>query len=542
MPIRSFRLAVALRISCAALLLSGCCSVFFPYVSVNGSESPDAKTQPMPLDKATQYAADLRAAYYKAANEHSLFTKGAGVLLIGAAAAALAIGINGGSSDAIAGLGAGAAGVLGIHQLFYSASRPRAYIEGGKAITCALTLFAGLRSADTKELNDLLTTFPQDLDALAAALDRLSAAARTDVDVKAAQNVLDEGRVTLSRGKQAAGVANSAGVRLYDAVEGIRAQVNLALVASEPDVAQIAAGLGKSLPAYYAALTPALQKPAATGTSSKLTDLEKPLVAAVLALSAKVAATAQRIEAIVAQIGELPSREQLASCNIDAAGSGITFRLDPSGTVSIDTTAEHPQGVVIASGGKAPYHAQWISDVPGDGSGVTLDPVDHDRGGKGQGVVTVKATKAAPAHTYQLLVSDEGAGHGTVWVVVGNAPVSAAAPPPAKKPTEKPATKPADTPATKPAEESEETKAIKAMQKRLVDLGCLGKNGATGVIDAGTEAALKALLVAEGQRASDYDTAFVEAGKFSLALANENIGKAEAPPASVKCPSAAAPP
>ncbi len=522
--------SVVLRVACAALvfLFSGC-ALLRPRVE---AKNPPVNT-PTELTVADAYAIDLAEKYYDAADHYSLFNRSAGILIIGAAAAALAIGINGGSSEAIAGLGAGGAGVLGIHQLIYSRNYPRIYDAGAGAIHCTRGLFAkagSISEGEAAELQDLLAEFPKQLETLDKGIKGLQAETREDVSVKEAESVLARGRVTLDRGRAAANRLRFAAADLYNAVEAIRAQVNKALEESEPDVQQIAAGLGTSLPGYYASVTPKLEKGEVTGKSGRINAADKDKLKAALAQARVVEEAAGRIEKIVSHIGEAPSESDVAKCKLDAASTGLTFRLDPSGTVFVDTTSDKPTGVLVASGGKPPYHANWIGDVPNEASGIKK-AVDHDAAAPGEAAITIEAPKAAPAHTYRLRVSDEGGGRGTVWVQVGNAPVSGAAPSEKKpSPTQPPLTSAPVTP-PKPAASDE----VKALQKRLQALKCLpeGDAAVTGIFDGATENALRAMLQVVGEP-SQYDDVFKENGKLSARLVRETLGKAEA--AGVACP------
>ena len=81
------------------LVLSGCHSVINPY---RKPKTPDFKTDP--LQEAINYAEKSRDNYLKAIHEQTFFNRTLGTLILAAAAAATAVGITGGSTDAITGL------------------------------------------------------------------------------------------------------------------------------------------------------------------------------------------------------------------------------------------------------------------------------------------------------------------------------------------------------------------------------------------------------------------------------------------------------
>lgn len=528
MHIRTIAVVLAVAVSVSS------CSIVNPYVAVDNSQLNTRVT----LEEAVSYAVETRDEYYCAISEHTLFNRTIGIVIVGAAAAALAIGVTGGSTDVIAGLGTGGAGLFGMHQVLYSANRPKIYAEGAKAIGCTLAAFAGVRAADASRLEptrdplDPTRERPSVLDHLAAQIDDLGLALAAippnfedpEQEIPRATQVLEAGRATLARGREARALVRSAGVRLYDAVESVRAQINSALLSNEPDVAQLVSGLSKTLPAYAGMIT-GREIALPVGEQEVHADLDDKSRARLDDLRRKAAlveATSREVESIIASIGAAPTAAQVEACGINATDSGLNFRADPT-TVVIDTSAADQTAEVIASGGKAPYHAQWAGEIPG--SEVTLHPVDHDRGSRNQGIITITATQGA-AGNYELRVTDEGNGRGTVLVTIRSTGGQRSG---------------GGSTGTPPTPIDPD---IAALQKALIDRDCLpatgvgGQTNADGHLGPLTEAALKKLMATVGDQETDFDTLFKKNGQFKPVEAQKYVDDAKA--AGIKC--AAAPP
>jgi hypothetical protein len=491
--------SIATTVSCiVALACFTGCAVINPYVSADDT----AVAAKPSLANAVAYAEDTRNTYECAVSEYTWMNRTVGVTLIGAAAAAAAVGITGGSTDVITGLGVGGAALFGIDRLLYREARLRAYTEGAKAIGCTLTAFAPLRTVELNDPNDpdnnldtLLAQLLIDLGTLESALKSAPQAAHSFEFIEGTR-ILQAGKDTLGRGRTAQSALAVAGIRLYESVEGIRSEVNKALLSSEPDVQELVQGLSQFIPANAALIAP---QPAAGPTpppskAPPLSDFETERNLIRTAMNA-VAQTSAKVETILARLGSEPTQEQLAACMFDAAASGATFSVAPT-TLTLNTGSAATSGVIIAGGGKGPYHAAWFGTPPD--SKVTLDPVNHDGGAPNQATITVKAEKGAGPAVYNLLVTDEGAGRRTVQVIVTND----------SQPTARPTTVPPPPPT--PAAKDEE---LEKAQVLLIELKCLpalqanGASSADGVWGPATATAIDNLAVATGDTAENLKTA-----------------------------------
>lgn len=398
--------------------LAGCASVMNPYVAPEkdyfaGDRSVEPKARS--FDAAVRYAEDTREEYYTAIKEHTQFNRAAGLVLIGIAAAAGAVGLTGGSTDVIAMLGVSGAGVFAASNWVFKKPRLATYVAGAKALTCTLSAFGPIRAADSGPLEMHVSVLARRLVTLRGALDAIDPALRAGNTparrvVDRGEQVLGIGEKTLDDGRELLGTYRTAGVRLYDAVQKIRAEVYTALLASEPDINALVRTLGKSIPANAALIT-GFDISAAVDPAQALSAADENLQK-LLEATAAVEETSEKIQTILVQVGTPPGVSEIEACGIDAKASGLAFRLDPASQVFLDDAGSTAE--IVVSGGLGPYGARWIGD-----RGALPDPtVDHDVGGEGRAIVAIAAGEAAP-DTYRLLVFDQrAAGQGTLLVTV----------------------------------------------------------------------------------------------------------------------------
>lgn len=390
-----------------ALALTGCATMD-PY---RGSENIAVATNPT-MQGAVGYAVGLRGEYYSAMSESSILNRGTGIVLTAIAAAGAAIGISGGSTDVLTGLGVGGAGIFGISRLLHSKPRMQIYAEGARAITCTLAVFEPVRTLDLEALEREAEELAEEADALRTLLDGVPAGPLQDLaEVVAARAELRESDASLDVARS----FDTAAVRLIDSVDAVRGEVNKALIADEPDLNELVANLGQTIPINANLLVgrdlvAAQAKPAAPKARVSDPAMRRRL-AEIDAQTDQVKRARRTLDRRIGGAKGLPSTADLVPCAFQDTGG---FRTDPRFDVVI---APSSSGVVIASGGTPPYHARWVGQLPG--TDLTLDPIDHDAGGPKRGIITIKAAAAAStATTYKLLVTDEGTGSATLLVTV----------------------------------------------------------------------------------------------------------------------------
>lgn len=394
------------------------CSLTNPYVGGDDSVfvgTDAAGNSKATLSNAVRYAEDTRNAYEDGMGEHGALTRVVGTVLIAAAAAAAAIGLTGGGSEAIGAIGAGGAGLFGIGQMLHSENRVKLYGEAHEAVGCVLGAFAGLRGLDLQRIEVLALRMQRQKDSVAQDLAEVVGHRGLAVIPEAveAKKVLDRANAALSKNAQ----IRSAGPRLYDAVEKIRASVNKALIANEPDLAEIVAGLRQAIPAHaqmivgpFEGLVPA------EAAKADVPDALQPLVRRLAASTGTLAATVAEFEALVSGAELEVADSALEGCFFDPNELGLVFRTQPANDVVIATHQGDATAEILVAGGKPPYHARWLGQSPGDQA--TIDPVDHDSGTAGHGIVRIKA-KGGATGTHRLLVFDEGQGSRALTVSLG---------------------------------------------------------------------------------------------------------------------------
>jgi hypothetical protein len=139
--------AISLVLGLLFVLNSGCASMYNPlapsfsgeeHQTIKGCKTPDSYNEGM------ECAHDVREAYLKAAVENALFSDRLATLLIPASAAALGLGISGGSTNAILGLSLGTATGVGLGSWFSSQPRREAFGLGAEAISCVIKVSTSL--------------------------------------------------------------------------------------------------------------------------------------------------------------------------------------------------------------------------------------------------------------------------------------------------------------------------------------------------------------------------------------------------------------
>jgi hypothetical protein len=465
--------ARALAVVLAAVVLNGCAfAIVNPYLRVD--DKMVAKDPS--LDNAVDYAIRAREQYYRGIAEYTLFNRSAGVALIGMAGAAAALGINGAGMASITHLGIAGGALFGTSRVLYSDRRLQVYAAGAQAITCSIGQFNTVRGA-APTLTRSVDVLEERMLSLAGAIGQVPSVMHGDPRVQSALETLATAQETYGR---ASAILNMSGARLYDSVERTRAAVNQALLQDEPDLSEIIATASETIRAQATALTGA-PGPEVETSNNKKRALANPYEAqlqAIQDLAAQVDAARAHVDLLLSSIGSAPSNEQLDACAFNAEKAGLDFRTEPASLVVVDPKSKDRKSVVVARGGKPPYHAAWIGSLPG--TDLEIAPVEHVPGGKFGTITITAAEKPAIGVAYRLLVTDEGAGRVVLTITVGQGAV---------KP---------------PTSGSLPDPVLLGIQGSLVKFGCLpekladGTTSVTGKWDDATDKASRAMAVEQG--------------------------------------------
>ena len=261
------RLAGLLALSLLAMA-SGGCAILNPHVRPWHHPKMSDKHGVQyagDLPRAIDYANDVRASYYSAVGQQSYLRNGVALSVIPMSAAALGLGITGGTQEAITALGLGGASAFGIGTYLFSEPRQRIYLAGSQAVGCAILAVTPYltRTRDMHRFERALDRLRTDVIQLAQTVNTIDAlcAAIIDVDPKSpnapdAQKKLVRVRALL---EQATNVADqgelvrhqieTAGLMLTTAVDNIRDDVSTQITKTEPDFASLASivsGLGQA--------------------------------------------------------------------------------------------------------------------------------------------------------------------------------------------------------------------------------------------------------------------------------------------------------
>lgn len=444
------------------------CTVFNPYY-VSDEDTPETEISKRSLAEATTFAVKTRRRYRDAIGDQAMLNSGLAVPLTGVAAAAAFLGITGGSTDAIAGLGVGGAGLFAAGSFLQSRPRQRVFAAGIKAIDCTLTVFAPLGAADTKKVGSL----SQLLGELDEPLRRLRTLyqwfqknrpnALGFKEIQQARITLEAGDRAAERGHKVLGDLNQAGARLYAAVMSIDGQIIEALIETERDFSELATSLGSSIPVNAGLITGVTFEPPAetpTGSLRGFGDEDKAgqdearkLQTARLDVEKLVPRINKLVVEIVAGVGDGPTDQQLTSCSVDIQKTGFDFRTLPQTNLIIDTSLEKPRGEIFVSGGTPKYSASWVGQAP-DPSIAKLEDPDHNLPSPKSARVIITASKSKSGD-FSLSISDSNRISRMITVSL----------------------RPGGIPKREVSfiEESKKERQIRRVQSLLIQVGCLAR-------------------------------------------------------------------
>ena len=386
------RAAAALMAS--SLALSGCASMFDPYLEIDETKLEDKQKKiTNDFDKDVEYAKAYRDKYRDALGDEATFHSILGVSLISLGAATLGLGIVGASTTAITVTGLTGAAGFGAGSWLESTPRQRAYVLGHNAISCSIEAVIPLRPDPSAKLEMSFLT----------ALDEVDLKIRdVEIQIGIVQQELDSGRyvgieeavkMDLAHARdvlQAAYSARSSGVSLQlemsnagrnlkAAVDRINGQVYLAIVDNQQSLASLQAIIG-GLGQIYTGLT-TVPESAVSSDEDMGGGAGTPANTRALAVASKDPRVFLRflvadLKLSVRQIADFVNAtiatkpvETLKACGVDENSIVAAVSLDPPGPTKF-TAGKADKKTYQVKGGTFPYRV-YIDQGDVDGLKVT---------------------------------------------------------------------------------------------------------------------------------------------------------------------------
>ncbi len=404
------------------------------------------------LPGAIEYGNTLREDYYDAVGDQSKLKNGLALTLIPISAAAVYLGITGGSTEAITGLAVAGASGLGIGSFMLSDARQTAYLSGSTTLGCAIVRSAPylIRPQDFYTLQGAVdglvidrAKLTTDVSNLKMLLAQYAGESQLTPDTKAAAEavisvadpLLVAAEGASSSGATAVSKIEGAGPALYGVVDDIRDKVSVEILKTEPDITAIAAianGLSpatKGLINSFAPPAPASTKATGTDKDGGSVKTESIMLTPtgdqqVAAATAEVNAALLPVQQRVFQIQPFVSRMHDMETQLGALTDCPFKKLDNAG-FSIDPATPDIAMIVgatytlQATGAIGNITAQVIGN--GDPAGLSSETT-----GSGSGLrVTITAKKVG---SYQVSLADASGKNSKVLNVTVTAPKMAIAP------------------------------------------------------------------------------------------------------------------
>lgn len=416
----NFKMGLALTPLLIALLLPGC-AIVNPNVTL---PRPDSATKEYSLSEGIQYAEGAIKKYDNYIASNNWFSGTIGVLMIGASAAALALGITDGGTTAIAALGVSGASLFGIGTFLTDSSRNTIYNEGKEKVICAIAAVQPLLLSPEKivefrkSLNNVKKGIPQVQKAIETVL-REKEKVKDEMTLDSLLNLVSDKIQSSNVIIAAAESAYEAGTKLdlqlsrtgnslITAVDGINTEVNRRLdgtVASLESANTIIGGLAsvstrltaipeKAVMQAETAREEIVSKSLGSARGSLIPE-EKNLVEALDALVKSTVSLAREVAFVATIVAEVqPSLVNLGQCKLNL--QELTLSVKPD---AIEFTAGIPgtRRLIILTG-KKPFAAQLLEHPV---TGLTIEqPVPFGS------TVDVVATDKVVAGEYTVHIVD----------------------------------------------------------------------------------------------------------------------------------------
>jgi hypothetical protein len=420
----------------AGVLTSGCALVN-PHVRWTSPVDPVPKT----ITDGIRYADAAKDAYKGALGHQSKLASWLGIGLIPLGAAALGLGMTGGSPAAVTALGlAGAAG-FGTGTWLQSRPNQRAWVAGYNATTCAVEAVRPLLYVEwNRDAIDKATTA---LDVAIAKLDTSLGKARAELlRVVAERSTPLDDRRDLGRDRvaEAASLRTAAfearrkaeqmvqeaatgGISLKEAVDRISGQVSAQLVEAGPDL-QALAGIVRGLAGSYGqfvSVPESLRSKQAAGEAQGASDATIKAINSLSQAVGELETAMLEVETATRRVADIvnnvtnrkldrPLADQLSTCGVtEPLVAALT--LDPAGAIAF-AGGKPASAARLIRGGAAP----WLVEAQGD----SVEGLSIKKGDLNSPAFVVQITAKTPEGEYPLLIADKTGQRMFAIVSVGS--------------------------------------------------------------------------------------------------------------------------
>jgi len=419
---------VAIALAATLLVMSGC-SVINPHVTWDRPKVEPGQT--ITLQQGLDYADHAIKEYKDAIGHQAILTSIVGVSVISLGLATLGLGITEAGTKAVTILGLTTAGTYGTGTWLSSKPRQLVYAAGIEAMTCAKEAMAplDLPKSTIDTFTQSVNALPGKTSAVESNISKVSFILRsakgelTQYQVDAATEMVRTAREQLElangariSGNQLKREFDRAGSLLMAAVDRIGAQIDVALVKTEPNISALPdilsdltktyTRLGK-LPESPKAAAPVRDAPSDMPKGDAATQLGSALgtlSTSVESLSGDVYV----VSALVNSLSESTPTKALKSCKVDTDVTGI--QVQPPGDVTFEEEQISTQSLVVM-GGKPSYFAHLLqSPVPG------LDVQSKPTAGIAL-IEIVKSGKTLPG-IYHAFITDTAGNSKAVFIKV----------------------------------------------------------------------------------------------------------------------------
>lgn len=390
----------------AAVALSGCASLIKPNLEPDPTVAKAYDNAPT-LQNAIAVGTSMRERYSAKVENQIAWERGIGVGLIGAATIGADLAMRSVGKSEILGLGlAGAALYTGSNWLF---SKPQQliYAAGAGAVQCALDTVQPLQEpykqqADLQSKVDQIVVMVAEVRSLEAIVP-ISDPNRPPTSVVRADAMIAHANTVLTAARQALGVLNGAPGALRSSLSAIQIQVTNAYITNSPNMQALVDSLKSLMPAVTPRIStgsmPVIPPPTLLTAAKHEDELDRK--------TTELQNLIADVSRIIAAVNTSPAPGTLKQCDVDLKQAGLSMKL----TTSDLSIAPGSAATVVVSGGVLPYRTEWIGTRPAS------NHVDRQIE-SGLGSITVTATAAAEAGTYQLLILDAGQGREILNVTI----------------------------------------------------------------------------------------------------------------------------